>query len=317
MRSWRSRSRSISAIANWLADGKALGLGQRRAILEDRGLAVPGEVGGRFAGAGRRVQIGGDAAGGLRAAQQPARLGLADRDVACRKIGENGGAGERGLGTRRHGDPDVLADLGMHDEAGHVVGGEQQVGAERRGVGADGDLAADHSVAHDKMPRLVEFAVVGQMHLRHHAEQPAAMDGDRRVVERAGMAQRGADQQQRQQIGGGGNDRADCCLDRVQQGGLLQQIADRVAGYAEFREHRERRTALVALALRLQGSPRRSPPGRRACTASCRRRRGRSRGGRSSGTQGPCDAACRLCHAGNMVHRGWRRHPRRGSGRKS
>ena len=100
----------------------------------------------------------------------------------------------------------------------------------------------------DEMPRLVEFAVVGQVHLRHHAEQPAAMDGHRRVVERAGMAQRRADQQQRQQIGGGCNDRGDCRLDRIQQGGLLQQIADRVAGHAKFREHGERRAALVAIA---------------------------------------------------------------------
>ena len=118
----------------------------------------------------------------------------------------------------------------MHDEARDILGGEQQVGAEWGGVAADGDLAAHHPVAGHEMPRLVEFAVVGQMHLRHHAEQPPAVDRHRRVVERTGMSQRGADQQQRQQFGRGGNDRGDGVLNRLQQGGLVQQVADRIAG---------------------------------------------------------------------------------------
>ena len=113
---------------------------------------------------------------------------------------------------------------------------------------ADGDLAAHHPVARHEMPRLVEFAVVGQMDLRHHAEQPAAMDRQRAVVERSGMAQRRADQQQRQQIGGRGDQVRDRGLHRVQQRGLLQQVADRVAGQAEFRKHRQRHAAPVAVA---------------------------------------------------------------------
>ena len=180
MRSWRSRSRSISAIANWLADGKALGLGQGRAILEDRGLAVPGQVGGRFAGAGRRIEIGGDAASRLRAAQQPARLGLADRDVARREIGENRGAGERGLGTRRH------RESRCPRRSRHARRGSGRSSAANSRSVPNGAVWAPMVISpptmpspDDEMPRLVEFAIVGQMHLRHHAEQPAAMDGDR------------------------------------------------------------------------------------------------------------------------------------------
>ena len=133
MRSWRSRSRSISATRELAGRWETLGLGQRRAVLEDRGLAVPGEIGGGLAGTRRGVQIGRHAARRLRGAQQPPRLRLADRDVAGRQVGEHGRAGQRGLRTGRHRDPDVLADLGMHDQARHVLGREQQVGAERRG----------------------------------------------------------------------------------------------------------------------------------------------------------------------------------------
>ena len=98
------------------------------------------------------------------------------------------------------------------------------------------------------MPRLVELPIIGQMDLRHHAQQPAAMDGERTIIECAQVAQRRADQQQRQQVGRGGDDRVDRRLHRVQQRGLLQQIADRVAGQAEFGEHRQRHRLAVAVA---------------------------------------------------------------------
>ena len=225
---------------------ETLGLGQRRTVLEDRGLAVPGEIGGGFARTGRGVQIGRHAARRLRGAQQPPRLRLADRDVAGGQVGEHRRAGQCGLRAGRHRDPDVLADLGVHDQARHVLGREQQVGAERRGQRPDGDLAAHHPVTHHEMPRLVEFAVVGQMHLRHHTEQPAAMDRQRAVVQRSGMAQRRADQQQRQQIGRRRDQVRDRGLHRVQQRGLVQQVADRVARHAEFRKHRKRHAAPVA-----------------------------------------------------------------------
>ena len=72
---------------------------------------------------------------------------------------------------------------------GHVRRCEQQVGAERRAVWAPMVIvAADHAVAHYEMSRLIEFAVVGQMDLGHHAEQAAAMDRQRAVVECAGVA---------------------------------------------------------------------------------------------------------------------------------
>jgi hypothetical protein len=134
----------------------------------------------------------------------------------------------------------------MHDQAGHVLSHEQQIGAERRRQRADGDLPTHHAVAHHEVPRLVEFAIIGQMHLRHHTEQPAAMDRQRAVVQGTGMAQWRAHQQQRKQIGRRFDQIRDSLLHRVEQHGLVQQIADRVARDAEFGEHRQRRASRMA-----------------------------------------------------------------------
>ena len=155
--------------------------------------------------------------------------------------------GDRRLAAGRVGNPDVLADLRVHDQAAQIGGLPQQVGAERHGVPADGDGAAVGPVAADEMPRLVEFPVVRQVDLRHHAEQRAAMDGKGAVIQRAKMPQRRPHQQQRHQVGRPRDDRLDRRLHRVQQRRLLQQVADGIAGNPEFREHRHRHRLPVAI----------------------------------------------------------------------
>ncbi len=180
---------------------KPLGFGQRGTVLEDRCLAVPGQIGGGFAGTRGGVKVRRDAARGLRRAQQPARFGLADGDVAGGEVGENGGAGQCGLRAGRHRDPDVLADLRMHDKIRHVLGRVQQVDTERGDQSADRNLASRRPVARDKMAGFVELAIVRQVQLGHHAQQRAAMDRQRAVVQRPGVPQRCADQQQGPQTG--------------------------------------------------------------------------------------------------------------------
>src|SRR5699024_11689930 len=59
---------------------EALRLPQQVAALVDEGLAVPGEVGGGFALAGRGVEVRGLGAGGGGAGHEFAVLGAADRD---------------------------------------------------------------------------------------------------------------------------------------------------------------------------------------------------------------------------------------------
>ena len=162
---------------------EALGLGEQHAVLVDRRLAVPRQVGRRLALAGRGVDVGGQAAGGRRPAQQLAVLGPPDRDRAAGQVEEHRRARERRLGARRDGDPHVLADLDVDDEPGDVVGGEQQVRAERHVGAADADLAA-LADARGELPPLVELAVGGRIGLRDHAEHAAAVDDDRAVVDR-------------------------------------------------------------------------------------------------------------------------------------
>ena len=89
---------------------EALRLGDEVAELVDHPLPVPGEVGGALAGAGRRVDVGGDRARRLRAAEQVALVGLADGDVRGREVGEDRRAGERALGRGRGRGPEVLAE---------------------------------------------------------------------------------------------------------------------------------------------------------------------------------------------------------------
>jgi hypothetical protein len=96
------------------------------------------------------------------------------------------------------------------------------------------------------MTLLVEFPVVRQERLRHHAEQPAALDRQGAIVDAVAPAQGRADQQQRSQArrfgdhpGGGG-------LDRVEQGLLQQQVLDRVGREPELGEDREGRPGFVA-----------------------------------------------------------------------
>ena len=109
------------------------------------------------------------------------------------------------------------------------------------------DLLSGDRVAGHEMAALVELAVVGQVGLRHHAQQPAAMDSERRVVQPPGVAHRRTYQQQGQQGRRILHQARDRLLHRVQQRVLLQQVADGVAGHAEFGEYRHRHRLVVAL----------------------------------------------------------------------
>ena len=226
----------------------------------------------------RRRRVGGQAARRLRLAQQPPRLGLADGDVAGRQVGEHRRAGQRrraagGTGTQKSSQISACT-----TRPGTSVGREQQIGAERRGRAPPiADRLAAVPVARGEMPLLVELAVVRQVDLRHDAEQPAAVDGERAVVEPAAD---GAAARRPAAPAAGPADpatqRVDGVLDRVEQRVLQQQVVDRVAGEREFGEHGERRPC-GRTGPRAPARLRRWPPDRRARSGSCRRRRARNR----------------------------------------
>ena len=169
-------------------------------------------------------------------------------------------------------------------QARQVLGGEQQVGAERRLVRADRDGLARRAVARREMPLLVELAIVRQVHFWHHAQQPAAMDRHRAVVEPRAVAQRRADHQHRQQFAGARDQR------RAAPVRSLSAPRPTAAGH---RSHSRTPTALETPPAPRRpprrsrpdaGSPPRWRRDRPGCSARCRPRRGRSHAGRANGT---------------------------------
>ena len=226
-------------MADCAACGKRSELGETNAVLENRSLSVEGKIGRRFAAAGGRVQIGRKTARRLRLAQEPARVGLADRDIAGREIGENAGAGERRLRARWHRHPQILAHFGVDDEARQILGCKEQIRTERSGARADRDLLAFRAQTRSEMPMFVEFAVIRQMHFWHDAEKPAAVNGERAIVETRSPTQRCADENQRQQVSRGGNETVDGAFDARKQSILEQQVVDRIAGNRQFRKDGE------------------------------------------------------------------------------
>ena len=135
---------------------------------------------------------------------------------------------------------------------------------------------------------LVELAVGRQVRLRRDAEQLAAVDHDGAVVEAVAVAQRRADDEHREEIGGCLDQPRDRRLDGVEHGILHHEVVDRVAGQAQLGEDGDGDGLGVALARRRRAPLRRSRPDRRSRRGWCRPRRARSRAGRRSRTGGSC-----------------------------
>ncbi len=294
--------------------GKALGLGEQHAAFVDEGLSVPREVVRRLALARCRVGVGREAAQRLRLAQDLAVFGARDRDRAARQVEQHRGSGEGRRRRRRNRNPHVFADFGVHDESGHVERLEQQVGSERSLEVADPDVLTDLVVAGCVPPALVELAVGGQVRLGHDAEQLAAMDHDRAVVEAVAVAQRRTHHEHREELFGCRHQRRDGRLDRVEHGILHHEIVDRVPGEAQLGEHGHGDGVGVALA---RGGEHRfgvALRGRRSRRGSCTPRCARSRGGTRSRTgdswhqsvRAPCVAPW-FCQGTRRGRRGERR----------
>ncbi len=231
---------------------EALGFGEQIAQFEDAGLAVPGEVGRRLAGAGRRIGIGGDAAGRLRRAQQAAHLRFADRDVAGRQVEQDFGPGERRIGARRMRHPQILADLDMERERRVSPSGEQQISAEGRFVSGYFDRLTDDVLAGGELPPLVKFPVIRQIDLGHDAEQLSAMDDDAAIVEVSAVTQRRPDGKDREEVATGGDQSIELPLHFVEQRVLEQQIIDGIGGNSQLREHHQGDAGLVARSEEIQ-----------------------------------------------------------------
>ena len=214
-------------------------LGEPLAVLVHERMPVPGQIGRRFAGAGGRVEIGRHAFRRLRRAQQPAVVGLADRDVAGREVRDDRRSRQRRQRARGQRHPQVLAELEVQHEARDVGRREQQPAAERHVLPEQPYRRRQRLGGRRELALLVELAVVGQVGLRHRAENPSAVHHDSAVEQSVLSPQRQpGHQHQRQRAArvhqpGEGGER------RIQQRVLLEEILVRVGRQAELREHRE------------------------------------------------------------------------------
>ena len=207
---------------------------KRDAVLIDRALAVPGEIGRRFARAGRRIEIGGKAAPRMRLAEKFAIIRLADDDVARRQIRDDGRARQSSMGRRRNRNPDILADFDGQPEIGKIARLEDQIDAERRFETGKRDRLLHDLDAGGEMPPFVELTIIRQIGFRHDAEQRAAMDHQRAIVEPRAPAHRRPDDNDRHQRAGCLQEMNSRLLDGGQKRILMQQIVDRIGRQREF-----------------------------------------------------------------------------------
>ena len=136
----------------------------------------------------------------------------------------------------------------MDDEAGQIVRGEDQIGAERHVLLAEADRQAVQAEAGREPALFVIFAIIGQEGLRHDAEDAAAVERHRAIVEPAVADERGADEQQRREAGGLVGDGADGAFAGALLRRLQMQIVDRVGGEVEFGKDDEIDAAIMRLA---------------------------------------------------------------------
>ena len=177
----------------------------------------------------RRIEIGGQAAGGLRLAEKPPRLGLADRDVAGGEVGEHRGAGERRLGAGRDRHPEVLADLGVHDEAG------TSSAANRRSGPKGASCPARSRPCRPRRRRRRRSAGARRIRGSSAGGPSARRRAAGRGARRARSCRGGRDAGSARRRGGAASARgtpptmsADAALDRLEQRVLQQEVVDRV-----------------------------------------------------------------------------------------
>ena len=236
------RSRSTSPRRELVLVAKPLGFGEPSAVLADEGVAIPGEVRGRFAEPGRRVKVGGETAGGLALDEQTSVVGLADRDVGGREVQQDRRAGERGERGGRDRHPQVLADLDVEHEPGLCRHSEEKPAAERdAALVAQVDRVSGRRVPGRELTPLVELPVVRQVRLRDDAEHPAPTDHDRAVVEQVVDLDRHADHGGKREGLRGGHDLPERVEAAVEQRPLLEEILAGIRRQPELgKEHEDR-----------------------------------------------------------------------------
>jgi hypothetical protein len=232
---------------------EAFRLGQQVALFVDKRLAVPGHVVGRFAAAGRGVQVGREAARRLLAHELVPIPALAHHDVRGRQVDQHRGAGHRGERGRRNRHPDVFADLDVEAEQRQVFDLEQQRWAEGHDRAEQVDLVASCAIRDTELPGFVKLAIIRQETLGHHAQHPAIRDHGGAIEELVVDPQRQADHQRDGHGLGGFDDLRQAVEAGVEQRALVEQVVAAVGRYAQLGESHQHGALLGCLARQAQG----------------------------------------------------------------
>ena len=166
--------------------------------------------------AGIGVEIGAEQPRTLPADERPAVGGLADGLITGGEVCHHRGPGQRVGAAWRDRCPQILADLGGQHKGRHLLAGKQQVGADQRFLPGQRD-ALRRTHTGDEVALFVKFAIVGQVHFRHKAQQFTVAEYCRAVVELAVVAYRQPDEDNKVQSFAGFQNRGKAVLGPAQE----------------------------------------------------------------------------------------------------
>ena len=244
---------------------EAFGFAQQRAVFGDQAVSGKGQVRGGFAASGRDVDVGRERAGRLLGDELPPGRDVdVGRERAGRLLGDElpqvgvfPGQFGRGREVEDHlravqgqlcrgrdRGPEVLADF--HAEL-RAVDREGEVGAEVGLLSRDVDPLLGDPGPGGEPAILVEFAVVGNVTLRHNPEDLALGHDHGTVVEGRAVAQRRPDDQCQGKFARCLGEPGQGLVGRVEQRGLQQQVAACVGRHAQFGEDDDLHAAACGL----------------------------------------------------------------------
>ena len=162
---------------------EALALREHGRVLGDEEVAAEDDVGRGLVDAGVGIDVGGDGAARLHLHQLAAVFRLAHEVVRRRGAQQHGGPRHGVEAARRHGRPEVLADLHPQAHARLRLEREQQARAEGRRRPRQHHLAAGGFSRRREPALLVVLLVARQVGLRDDTQQPAGLDDRGRIEE--------------------------------------------------------------------------------------------------------------------------------------
>ena len=214
---------------------KAAGLRQKRSVLRNQIVAAEYQIRGGFSFPGGGVQIAADKTGRL-SRHQISPIRILSCDFIPRRQVHNHGSSRHGMfhaGRSRH--PEILADLRRHHKPGHLEAGKQNPRA--KGNLLPSQFHHPHpAVCRGKLPGLIVFRIVGQIHLRNQTQNFSPVQGRRHIVQLAFHLQREPHKNQRVHPGGLPGNPQQLPLRAFQKQILPEQIPAGISGNAQLRK---------------------------------------------------------------------------------